>query len=97
VNSMRRRAQAQDSRADTRGSGWIAGYSIGTGVVAVVVALVSAILAYARSIGDEAPKINAALQDAERNTAPLGALQTTIDDANAIVGGLQRGRVRLGG
>ena len=78
-------------------SGWIAGYAIGTGVVEVVVALVSAILAYAQSIGDEAPEINAALRDAERNTAPLSALRTTIDDADAIVGGLQRGRARLGG
>ncbi len=94
---MRRHAWAEHSKARSRRSGWIAGYTIGTGVVAVVVALVSAILAYARSIGDEAPKINAALQDAERNTAPLGALRTTIDDANAIVGGLQRGRARLGG
>jgi hypothetical protein len=75
----------------------MAGYAIGSAIVAVVVALVSAILTYARSIGDEAPKINAALKDAERNTAPLGALRTTIDDANAIVGGLQRGRARLGG
>lgn len=86
-----------DSRPGTRGSGWTVGYAIGTGVVAVVVALVSAILAYARSIGDDAVKINESLQHAERNTAPLGALHTTIDDANAIVGGLQRGRTRLGG
>ena len=79
------------------GAGWKAGYIIGTGVVAIVVALVSTILAYAESIGDNAVKINESLQDAERNTAPLGALRTTIDDANAIVGGLQRGRTRLGG
>ena len=79
------------------GSGWKAGYAIGTGVVAIVVALVSTILAYAESIGDNAVKINESLQDAERNTAPLAALRTTIDDANAIVGGLQRGRTRLGG
>jgi hypothetical protein len=78
-------------------SGWIAGYAIGGAVVAVVVALVSAILAYAQAIGDEAPKINGAVKDAERNTAPLGALRTTIEDADAIVGGLQRGRARLGG
>jgi hypothetical protein len=78
-------------------TGWITGYAIGTGVVATVVALVSAILTYAQSIGDEAPRINAALTDAERNTAPLGALRTTIDDVNAIVAGLQRGRARLGG
>jgi hypothetical protein len=81
----------------TRQSGWAAGYAVGTAVVAVVVALVSAILAYARSIGEEAPKINGALKDAERNTAPLGALRTTIDDADAIVAGLERGRARLGG
>jgi hypothetical protein len=90
----------QRARRGTRGSrqsGWVAGYAIGAAVVAVVAALVSAILAYARSIGDEAPKINAALKDAELNTAPLGALRTTIDDADAIVSGLQRGRARLGG
>jgi len=94
---MRRHAWTQRSDADTRGPGWIAGYTIGTGVVAIVVALVSAILAYARSIGDDALEINESLQHAERNTAPLGALRITIDDANAIVGGLQRGRARLGG
>ncbi|MGB6457838.1 MAG: hypothetical protein WBH47_25465 [Streptosporangiaceae bacterium] len=94
---MRERARSRRRAAATRKSGWVAGYAIGTAVVAVVAALVSAILAYARSIGDEAPKINAALRDAERNTAPLGALRTTIDDADAIVSGLQRGRARLGG
>jgi len=92
---MRRHAWTQHSPADTRGSGWIAGYSIGIGVVAIVVALVSAILAYARSIGDDALNINESLQHAEHNTAPLGALRTTIDDANAIVDGLHRGRTRL--
>jgi hypothetical protein len=94
---MRRHARTQQSDADTRGSGWMAGYTIGTGVVAIVVALVSAILAYAQSIGDDALEINESLQQAEHNTASLGALRTTIDDANAIVGGLQRGRTRLGG
>jgi hypothetical protein len=94
---MRRHAWTQHSHAGTRGSGWLAGYTIGTGVVAIVVALVSAILACARSIGDDALKINESLQHAENNTAPLGALRTTINDANAIVAGLQRGRARLGG
>ena len=94
---MRRHTQTRRSRGGTPGSGWIAGYTIGTGVVAIVVALVSAILAYAQSIGDDALKINESLEHAERNTAPLGALRTTIDDANAIVAGLQRGRARLGG
>lgn len=94
---MKRNARARPTATGTRKSAWITGYAVGSTVVAVVVALVSAILAYAQSIGDEAPKINAALKDAEHNTAPLGALRTTIDDANAIVGGLQRGRERLGG
>jgi len=32
-----------------------------------------------------------------QNTAPLGALRTTIEHATIIIGGLQRGRARLGG
>ena len=51
----------------------------------------------ARAIGDEAPKINDGLEQAVQNTAPLGALRTTIEHATIIIGGLQRGRARLGG
>jgi hypothetical protein len=95
---MQRHTRARPTAAPgSHRTGWITGYVVGTGVVATVVVLVSAILAYAQSIGDEAPKINAALSDAEQNTAPLGALRTTIDDVNAIVAGLERGRARLGG
>jgi hypothetical protein len=94
---MQRRTRAQPAAVSTGQTAWVTGYAIGTTVVAVVVVLVSAILAYAQSIADEAPKINAALKDAERNTAPLAALQTTIEDASAITSGLQRGRARLGG
>jgi hypothetical protein len=77
--------------------GWVLGYVIGIVIVAVVVALVVPILRLAYSIGREAPKINDALGDAVRNTAPLGALRTTIEHATIIIGGLQRGRARLGG
>jgi hypothetical protein len=77
--------------------GWILGYVIGGIVLVAVVALVVPILALARSIGNEAPKINSALTDAVHNTAPLGALRTTIEYATVIIGGLQRGRARLGG
>jgi hypothetical protein len=77
--------------------GWTLGWIIGIVVVIAVVALVVPILLLARGIGDEAPKINAALADAVRNTAPLGALRTTIEYATTIIGGLQRGRARLGG
>ena len=49
------------------------------------------------TIGYVAPKINDALTEAVHNTAPLGALRTTIEYATVIIGGLQRGRARLGG
>ena len=83
--------------ATTSNFGWILGFTIGGVVVLVVVALVVPILLLARSIGDEAPKIDSFLQDAVHNTAPLGALRTTIEHATIIIGGLQRGRARLGG
>ena len=77
--------------------GWVLGYVIGIVLVVVVVALVVPILLLARSIGDEAPKINAGLADAVRNTAALAALRTTIEHVTVIIAGLQRGRARLGG
>ena len=83
--------------AGTSTTGWVVGYTIGIVIVLVVVALVVPILVLARSIGNEAPKINAALTDAVHNTAPLGALRTTIEHATIIIGGLHRGRTRLGG
>jgi hypothetical protein len=76
---------------------WTIGYVIGGVIVVAVVVLVVWILTLARSIGNEAPKINAALEGAVRNTAPLGALRTTIEHATIIIAGLQRGRARLGG
>jgi hypothetical protein len=83
--------------AGTSTTGWVVGYTIGAVVVVAVVALVVPILLLARSIGDEAPKINDALASAVKNTAPLAALRTTIEHATIIIGGLQRGRARLGG
>jgi hypothetical protein len=77
--------------------GWILGFTIGGVIVLVVVALVVPILMLAHSIGKEAPLINDELTKAVDNTAPLGALRTTIEHATIIIGGLQRGRARLGG
>jgi hypothetical protein len=88
---------AGTSATGTSTTGWVIGYTIGVIVVVAVVALVVPILLLARSIGDEAPKINDALGEAVKNTAPLGALRTTIEHATIIIGGLQRGRARLGG
>ena len=83
--------------AGTSTTGWVVGYTIGIVIVLVVVALVVPILLLARAIGNEAPKINDALTEAVHNTAPLGALRTTIDHAEVITAGLARGRTRLGG
>jgi hypothetical protein len=87
--------QAADSSTST--FGWILGFTIGGVIVLVVVALVVPILMLAHSIGKEAPLINDELTKAVHNTAPLGALRTTIEHATIIIGGLQRGRARLGG
>ena len=78
-------------------TGFLVGWIIGIVVLLVVVALVVPILALAERIGDEAAKINDELEKAVTNTAPLGALRTTIEYATTIIGGLQRGRARLGG
>jgi hypothetical protein len=78
-------------------TGWAVGYTITIAVVLVVVALVVPILLLAKSIGDEAKMINDALVQSVHNTAALKELQTTIDSAEAIVAGLNRGRTRLGG
>ena len=76
---------------------WTIGFVIGGVVVLAVVALVVPILILAKQIGDEAPKINTALEGAVRNTAPLAALSITIEYATTIIAGLARGRARLGG
>jgi hypothetical protein len=78
-------------------TGWWIGWIIGIVIVLVVVALVVPILLLARSIGQEAVPINDALTEAVHNTAPLGALRTTIEHATIIIAGLARGRARLGG
>ena len=83
--------------AGTSNTGWVIGWVIGIVVVLAVVALVVPILLLARSIGNEATNINDALAQAVKNTAPLAALRTTIEHATIIIGGLQRGRARLGG
>ena len=83
--------------AGSSATGWVVGWVIGIVVVLAVVALVVPILLLARSIGSQAPVINESLTKSVRNTAPLAALRTTIEHATIIIGGLQRGRARLGG
>jgi hypothetical protein len=78
-------------------TGWVVGYTIGIIVVLVVVALVVPILVLAARIGRQAGDIDASLGESVRNTAALAQLNTTIEHATEIIGGLQRGRERLGG
>ena len=77
--------------------GWTLGLVIGLIVVVAVVALVTPILVLAYKIGTQARELDAALSQARENTAGLAGLGTTIDHATEIIGGLQRGRARLGG
>ena len=78
-------------------TGWVIGYTITIVIVLVVVALVVPILVLAASIGKEATMINDSLTESVHNTAALKELRTTIDHAEVIVAGLERGRTRLGG
>ena len=94
---MRHTIVAVAAGGGTSNFGWILGYVIGGVIVLVVVALVVPILLLARAIGQEAPKINEQLAKAVDHTSALGGLRTTIEHATIIIGGLQRGRARLGG
>lgn len=78
-------------------TGWVIGYVITIVVVIVVVALVVPILLLARSIGGQVKTIDDSLAESVRNTAALSELNTTIEHAEVIVAGLERGRMRLGG
>jgi uncharacterized membrane protein (Fun14 family) len=86
-----------DAAATGDVTGWVIGYAIGLVVVLVLVVLVVSILRLAHSIGQEATMIDDSLRDSVRNTAALTKLTTTIDHAQVITAGLNRGRTRLGG
>lgn len=94
---MRAVAVLADAGASGDITGWVIGYAIGLVIVLVLVALVVPILRLAHSIGQEATMIDDSLRDSVRNTAALTNLTTTIDHAQVITAGLNRGRTRLGG
>jgi hypothetical protein len=83
--------------AQTSFTGWYVGFGIGVLIVLVVVALVTPILVHARAIGKQAAAIDDSLGQSVQNTAALAELRTTIDHAQVIVAGLNRGRTKLGG
>lgn len=82
---------------DNNDTGWVIGFVMFGVVVAAVVALVLPIILLANRIGRQAPGINGSLQQSLDNTGALVGLETTIDHATEIIGGLNRARVRLGG
>lgn len=88
---------AEHSPGDPHLFGWNLGFIIAIVVIGAVVALVAPILVIAGRIGRQAPMINEALEQAYRNTLALPELRQTIDHAVVIIGGLERGRARLGG
>lgn len=83
--------------ADNNDTGWVIGFVMFGVVVAAVVALVVPIILLASKIGRQAPGIDNSLQQSLDNTSGLVGLETTIDHATEIIGGLNRARVRLGG
>ncbi|MGQ0715795.1 MAG: hypothetical protein ACT4NP_00535 [Pseudonocardiales bacterium] len=90
-------AQQAPGPAEANLFGWYLGFAIAVVVISAVVALVAPILVLAARIARQAPQINASLQQSYRNTLPLADLRQTIDHAEVIIGGLERGRARLGG
>jgi len=88
---------AQNSTGEPHLFGWNLGFVIAIVVITIVVALVAPILVLAGRIGRQAVMINEALEQSYRNTLTLGDLRQTIDHAVTIIGGLERGRARLGG
>ncbi|MGH3915165.1 MAG: hypothetical protein ACRDTC_17430 [Pseudonocardiaceae bacterium] len=88
---------AQNRLGEPNLFGWNLGFVIAIVVITAVVALVAPILVLAGRIGRQAPMINEALEQSYRNTLTLGDLRQTIDHAEVIIAGLERGRARLGG
>src|SRR5262245_14537808 len=58
----------------------------------MVVALVAPVLVLAARITNQVPQINQDLRQSCRNTLPLVDLRKTIDHAEVIIEGLERGR-----
>jgi hypothetical protein len=90
-------AQQASGSGEAHLFGWYLGFAIAVVVISVVVSLVAPVLVLAARIARQAPQINQALQQSYRNTLPLADLRHTIDHVEVIIGGLQRGRARLGG
>jgi Na+-transporting NADH:ubiquinone oxidoreductase subunit NqrC len=90
-------AQQASGSGEAHLFGWYLGFAIAVVVISVVVSLVAPVLVLAARIARQAPQINQALQQSYRNTLPLADLRQTIDHVEVIIGGLQRGRARLGG
>jgi len=76
-------------------SGWVIGWLVGAAVVVVVVVLLLLMIRGASRAAGKAEAILAALNEAEANTAPLWAVDTTNDVAGRIVGAATAAREYL--
>jgi len=75
--------------------GWVIGWIVGGAVVLVVVVLLLLMIRGAMRAAQKAEAILAALDQAETNTAPLWAVDTTNQVADRIVGAATAAREYL--
>ena len=78
-------------------TGWYVGYVITGVVIAIVVVLVSMILALARRIGVQAIAVTEALDQARINTLPLWDVDKVNGGVRSIIKSAQEARSALGG
>lgn len=75
--------------------GWLLGYAIGAGVVAVVVVALILMIIGARRTAEKAEGVLAALNDTRDGTAALWQLETTVVTAERIVAAAADARASL--
>lgn len=78
-------------------NGWIIGYLVGAGVVAVVVTVLLLMIRGARRTADQAEAITTALQAARDGTAALWRVEDTVLTAERIVAAAGAARETLAG
>jgi hypothetical protein len=77
--------------------GWYLGFAIAVVVIAVVVARVARSWSSPHGSPVRFHRSTGPCNQSYRNMLPSAALRQTIDHAEVILGGLERGRARLGG
>lgn len=78
-------------------TGWLIGYVIGAAVVLIVVVLLAVLIVSARTIGNQAEEIQAALESARRRTMALWEVHEINARVGSITHRLAAARKVLGG